>query len=408
MPKPQYQLKSETITSLLEELQRVTNCRLQSHNDSLKIAEVLNAANYQISPHTISRLAGFFGSSTKPYLYNINAIAQFLNYRDVFDFEVTRLGVVPDNNLHGISESRALLALELNRAEEFAEYYSDITPLSPAHIRLNHLMANEFRSNSFRAMPILRAIEKNEKARLSYFHHFVDEDNQGAYFLNSVERIYKGQAVSSHEKVFYQEYANNKYFERGQSGSIPSSDFKSSYKRKLAQEHIEFPHLYSRMFVNFLYPKALNGDLNDKQLESLLNQGIQLGIDTNYAPFRIAWIGRLVRAFLFINAEHILIKNEAIKSEIIWSMTTSFVDYEFQSILQFEGLRLGIIDAKDMKSFKGGWYSAILTSSAWDLLAAAQSNINDKAFNDKLVQEALEITHIINNKLMRDFINRIR
>lgn len=406
MPKPQYKLKNETIASLLTELQRVTNSRLQSHSDSIKIAEVLNAANYQISPHTISRLAGFFGSSTKPYLYNVNAIAQFLNYRDVFDFEMVSAGMIPEDHVHSIAESRALLALEMNRSEEFAAYYAEITPLSPAHIRLNHLMANEFRSNTYRALPIIQAVEKNEKARLSFFHHFVDEDNQGSYFLNSVERIYSQQKISSHERVFYEEYANNKYFERGFAGSIPTSQFKSSYKRKLAEEHIEFPHLYSRMFVNFLYAKSLKGELNDKQLESLLNQGIQHAIDTNYAPFRIAWLGRLVRAFLFINAEHILHKSEAIKKEIIWSMTTNIVDYEFQSILQFEGLRLGIVKEKDMKSFKGGWYSAVLTSSAWDLLAAVQTKVINNSLNSQLLQEALEISRIIDNKLMHDFIKR--
>ncbi|MEY2898497.1 MAG: hypothetical protein RL138_550 [Bacteroidota bacterium] len=407
MPKPQYQLKDETINALLVELQRVTNCKLQSHSDSIKIAEILNAAKYQISPHTISRLTGFFSSTTKPYLYNINAIAQFLGYRDVYDFEKVSSGQISEVNVLSIFESRALIALELLRAEEFADYYSRISPLSPAHIRLNHIIATEFRTNTTRADQIIHAIEKNERARLSYFHHFVDEDNQGFYFLNSIERIYTTQVISIHEKIFYEEYANNKYFERGFGGLIPFKSFKANYKKKVSTAHIEFPHLYSRLFVNFLYTKAFNGELNDKKLEVLLKEGIQHAKDTNYAPFRIAWLGRLVRTYLFIGAEHILKQSDLIKEEILWAMTTNIVDYEFQSILQFEGLRLGIVRVEELKSFKGGWYSASLTSSAWDLLSASHSNVRNKAESLQLKNEAIEITHLIQNKLMRDFIQTI-
>mgnify|MGYP000468652599 CR=1 FL=1 len=141
MPKPQYQLKAETINALLEELQRVTNCKLQSHSDSIKIAEILNAAKHQISPHTLSRLCGFFSSATKPYLYNINAIAQFLGYLDVYDFERLSGGELTEESTLSTNESRALLALEMMRTEEFANFYSLINPLSPAHIRLNHIIA---------------------------------------------------------------------------------------------------------------------------------------------------------------------------------------------------------------------------------------------------------------------------
>lgn len=407
MPKPQYQLKAETINALLEELQRVTNCKLQSHSDSIKIAEILNAAKYQISPHTLSRLCGFFSSTTKPYLYNINAIAQFLGYLDVYDFERLNGCELTEESTLSTNESRALLALEMMRTEEFANFYSLINPLSPAHIRLNHIIATEFRANTTRADQIIHAIEKNERARLSYFHHFVDEDNQGFYFLNSIERIYTTQEISMHEKIFYEEYANNKYFERGFGGLIPFRSFKASYKKKVSSAHIDFPHLYSRLFVNFLYTKAFNGELNDKKLEALLKEGIQHAKDTNYAPFRIAWLGRLVRTFLFIGAEHILKKSDLIKEEILWAMTTNIVDYEFQSILQFEGLRLGIVRVEELKSFKGGWYSASLTSSAWDLLSASHSKVRNKTESLKLKNEAIEITHLIQNKLMRDFIQTI-
>lgn len=407
MPKPQYILKSETIPTLLDELQRVTKCRLQTHSDSIRLAEILNAHGYQISPHTLSRLAGFFHSKTKPYLYNINALAQFLNYRDVYDFEEVSCGKVNENNIYNIVESRALLSFEKNNATQFVDYYSSLMPLTPPHVRLNHIMATEFRSGTPRGTQILKAIEKSEKARMSYFHHFVDEDNQGNYFLHSIERVYAQQRISSHEKAFYEEYAFNKYYEQKKVGAIPLRKFKGSYKNCVKAEHREFAHLYSRLFVNYLYAKYEEKRFKKNELEALLEAGIQHAIDTNYAPFRIAWLGRLVRAFLFIGAEDVLRNSSEIKQQIEWSMTTNIVDYEFQSILQMEGLRLGVVTPLQIKSFKGGWYSALLTSSAWDLLSGAHCVSDNTLMRSKMLTESKEIAQIIDNKLFYEFVEKL-
>ena len=121
MPKPRYSLDADTISLLLNALQQKTKIKLQSHSDSIKISDVINATGLQISPHTLSRLAGFFTSTTKPYLHNINTIAYFLGFRDVYDFENNSADKEHQNWHFNLLESDAVLAFEKGNSKVFLD-----------------------------------------------------------------------------------------------------------------------------------------------------------------------------------------------------------------------------------------------------------------------------------------------
>jgi hypothetical protein len=407
MPKPRYQLRTNTISQLLERLQVETGIKLIAHSDAIALAKRIHAKGYQISPHTISRLAGFFTSTTKPYLYNINAIAHFLGYQDVFDFE-NHLSSGDQQYMHqALNESLLLAAFESNDPKTFVHVFSQFVPLSWPHMRLIQILGIEFRLQSEKSKSFLNAIENDEKSRFLFFHFFVDEDNKGNYFLDAIERIYLMKNVSRQELIFCEEFAMNKYFESGFWGAIPKRRFRKDFEACIKQEHIDSAHLLSRLFVNFIYNRYFSNNLSQKVLKDCLNIGLRHLNEIEHEPFRIAWTGRIVKTFLFIGAEEWMSCNDQLKEEVLRVLKMDTIDYEFQSILQFAALKLGWINTIDLKSYKRDWHSALLASTAWDLMSFSLAHQNDARQKDHLLNQAMSIATITSNVLLQRLIQRI-
>ncbi len=407
MPKPRYQLRTSTIPQLLEKLQIETGIKLSAHSDAISIAKCIHTRGYQISPHTISRLAGFFTSTTKPYLYNINAIAHFLGYQDVFDFEEHWASNDQQYMQQALNESLALAAFESNDPKLFIQIFSQLIPLSWPHMRLVQLLGMEFRLQSKKSISFLNAIENDEKSRFLFFHFFVDEDNKGNYFLDAIERIFFMKNVSRQERFFCEEFAMNKYFESGQWGVIPKRKFRKVFDDCIKPEYLDSAHLLSRLFINFIYNNYFSKGLSQSELKALLDLGLKHLSDIEHEPFRIAWTGRMVKAFLFIGAEDIMVRNESLKDEVLRVLRMETFDYEFQSILQFAAIRLGWINSKELKSFKREWHNSILQSSAWDLMSMYYADGIDELDRKDLLRKALFLSELTRNKLMTQLIKRL-
>ncbi|MEN9332995.1 MAG: hypothetical protein RLY35_175 [Bacteroidota bacterium] len=406
MPKPRYSLDIDTIPVLLSALQQKTKIKLQSHSDSIKISDVINATGLQISPHTLSRLAGFFASTTKPYLHNINTIAYYLGFRDVFDFEKNAANKEYQNWQYNVIESEAMLAFERLKPRDFLDSFVQLVPMSNPHIRLLHVLAREFRSGTKRGLKLLKEIEKHEKASYLYHQFFIDEDNNQGYFVDSLERIINHRDLTVLEKVFYVEFASNKYFEREEWGKISERNWKSNFKANVKSEHVENPHLMSRLFVNYLYYFTTQGVLNSKQYSRLLDKGIDYILEVDYFPARLAWLGRLVKCYLYIRAEDVLKANVRLKDELLNAIKSDVEDYEFQPVLQYAALLFQWISENDIRSYRSNWLNAVVYSSAWDFMTMAYASRYDsrkyKAFSNKAQLVAVQV----NSKLMLRMIER--
>jgi hypothetical protein len=141
-------------------------------------------------------------------------------------------------------------------------------------------------------------------------------------------------------KIKLQEgFASNKYFESGVWGKMESRSWKSSFSSNASQEHKENPHLMSRLFINYLYYFTIGEGLNHNQLSRLLKKGVDCILDVDYYPARLAWLGRLVKCYLFIGAEDVLKENGCLKNELISAIKSDVEDYEFQPILQYAAER---------------------------------------------------------------------
>lgn len=407
MPKPRYQLRTNTISQLLEKLQVETGIKLSAHSDAISIAKCIHTRGYQISPHTISRLAGFFTSTTKPYLYNINAIAHFLGYQDVFDFEKHWASNDQQYMQQALNESLALAAFESNDPKTFVQIFSQLVPLSRPHMRLIQMLGMEFRLQSKKSKSFLNAIENDEKSRFLFFHFFVDEDNKGNYFLDAIERIYLMKNVSRQERFFCEEYAMNKYFESGRWGIIPKRKFRKEFDDCIKPEYMDSAHLLSRLFINFLYHKHFSKGLSQLELNGYLDLGMRHLSEIDHEPFRMAWSGRIVKTFLFIGAEELMMRNDPLKDEVLRVLKMDTLDYEFQSILQFAAFKLGWINSGELKSFKRDWHSALLASTAWDLMSFSLALQNDARQKDHLLHQAMSIANITRNVLLQRLIQRI-
>lgn len=407
MPKPRYKLRDDTISQLLEKLQVESGIKLTAHSDAIAIAKCMHVKGYQISPHTISRLAGFFTSTTKPYLYNINAIAHFLGYRDIFDFESLWTSSNEQYIQQAHNESLALAAFESNEPENFVQIFSQLIPLTWPHMRLVQLLGMEFRLQGEKSKSFLHVIEKNEKSRFLFFHFFVDEDNKGNYFLDAIERIYSLDDLSQQERFFCEEYAMNKYFERGRWGAIPKRRFRKKFKDCIKPEYLDSPHLLSRLFINFIYNIHSSRDLSESELEGCIDLGLSFICDIEHEPFRIAWLGRMVKAFLFIGSDRIMFDHLALREEVLRVLKMETLDYEFQTILQYAAIRLRWIDSKDLKSFKRDWHNALLQSSAWDLLSMYHAEGIDQEEQKNLLKKALMLSSLTDNMMMTELIKKM-
>ena len=88
------------------------------------------------------------------------------------------------------------------------------------------------------------------------------------------------------------------------------------------------------------------------ELNGYLDLGMRHLSEIDHEPFRIAWSGRIVKAFLFIGAEEVMMRNDTLKDEVLRVLKMDTLDYEFQSILQFAAFKLGWINSGELKSFK--------------------------------------------------------
>ncbi len=406
MPKPRYSLDADTISLLLYALQQKTKIKLQSHSDSVKISDVINATGLQISPHTLSRLAGFFTSTTKPYLHNINTIAYFLGFRDVYDFENNSADKEHQNWHFNLLESDAVLAFEKGNSKVFLDCFVQLVPMSNPHIRLLHILAREFRSGTKRGLTLLKGIEKHEKASYLYHQFFIDEDNPNGYFVQSLERIVQKRVLGELEKVFYVEFASNKYFESGIWGAMESRRWKPSFAANASQEHKEHPHLMSRLFINYLYYFTSQDAFKSSQLRRLLNKGIDYILDVDYFPARLAWLGRLVKCYLYIQAEDALKENIRLKKELLSAIKSDVEDYEFQPILQYAALCFHWINENEIRSYRSNWLNAVVYSSAWDFMTVAFMSRNEREKCEEYTSKAKSIAVRVNSKMMLNMIER--
>lgn len=407
MPKPRYQLKSDTIKNLLQALQDKSGVKLFAHSDSVQIAHLIQSTGLHISPHTISRLAGFFASNTKPYLYNINTLAHFLGYRDVFDFERRWLNGNEYLNQQALYESLSWVAFEQRNVTEFIESFIKLIPMSSPHMRIVQMLGASFRQGHGKHFPFLQALIQHENARFLFFHYFVDEDNNNNYFLGAVEKIYQREDIGTHERIFCQEYAFNKYYEQGGWGLIPKKRYKHAFQDNITPMHVDSPHLLSRMFVNHLYHKHLNKRFQHSDLERSLNEAIGFILETRYEPYRLAWTGRVVQAFLFIEADQVLRECLPLKEEVMRVIKMEIFDFEFQSILQFAAVHLGWMDPQSVSSFKRDWYNSLLLSTAWDLMSFSFAHHGDEEYRRHLLKQASVIAQVTNNVLLQRMITRI-
>ncbi len=407
MPKPRYQLKSDTIKNLLQALQDKTGVKLFAHSDAIQIAHLVHSTGLHISPHTISRLAGFFASNTKPYLYNVNTLAHFLGYRDVFDFEKRWLNGNEQLNQQALYESLSWVAFEQGNIDAFIESFTKLIPMSGPHMRIVQMLGVAFRQGHERYNPFLLALVHHENARFLFFHYFVDEDNNQNYFLHALEQIHGLSGVGLHEKIFCQEYAFNKYHEQASWGALSKKRYKHSFQGNLTAVHVESPHLMSRLFVNHLYSKYLHKRLPQAHLKESLNEAMGFILDTRYEPYRLAWTGRVVKAFLFLEAEDVMRECMPLKGEVIRVIKMEIFDFEFQSVLQFAAVHLGWIDTQSVSSFKRDWYSALLLSTAWDLMSFSYVYKGEVMYKRHLLQQASIIAQVTHHVLLQRLITRI-
>jgi hypothetical protein len=404
MPKPRYKLDSDTIQLLLEALQQKTKIKLQSYVDAVKISNLINDVGLQISPHTISRLAGFFTSNTKPYLYNINTIAHFLGFRDVYDFEQHGKCNHKEYWQHSINESEALLAFESDDPYLFVRLFAQLIPMSQTHRRLLHLVAIELRNKSKKGLRILKEIEKMADARYLYHQFFIDEDNNNNYFIESIERIVQEQKLSDVERVFYLEFSTNKYYESRSWGCIPKRTWRKRFEANIKPEHRESPHLMSRLFVNFIYDLNAKGKWSQKCALKYLEIGLDFIVQIDYFPARLAWIGRLVKCFLFVQSEEALVENQRLKKEVLMAIKSEVEDFEFQPLLQYAALRFQWINENELRSYRSNWLNAVIYSSAWDFLTVAYtSKQNIKKCKEYFIKSK-SIAKQVNSKLMYQMI----
>ena len=406
MPKPRYSLDIDTIPVLLSALQQKTKIKLQSHADSIKISHAINATGLQISPHTLSRLAGFFTSTTKPYLHNINTIAYFLGFRDVYDFETNSANKEYQNWQYNVIESEAMLAFESAKPRDFLNCFVQLVPMSNSHIRLLHILAREFRSGTKRGLTLLKEIEKHEQASYLYHQFFIDEDNPNGYFVQSLERIVRKRELGELEKVFYVEFASNKYFESGVWGKMERRSWKRSFSSNASQEHNENPHLMSRLFINYLYYFTSRESLNQVQLRRLLNKGVNYILDVDYFPARLAWLGPLVKCYLFIGAEYVLKEHECLKNELLSAIKSDVEDYEFQPILQYAALCFQWVNENDVRSYRSNWLNAVVYSSAWDFMTVALISEHNSKKCKAFISKAKSVAEQVNSQLMLQMIER--
>ncbi len=82
-------------------------------------------------------------------------------------------------------------------------------------------------------------------------------------------------------------------------------------------------------------------------------------------------------------------------------------DFEFQSVLQFAAVHLGWIDTQSVSSFKRDWYSALLLSTAWDLMSFSYVYKGEVMYKRHLLQQASIIAQVTHHVLLQRLITRI-
>ncbi|MFZ4680718.1 MAG: hypothetical protein ACOYLP_11175 [Flavobacterium sp.] len=201
--------QSPYLNALCNQLETQLGFKIKNIANAGKCSEVLALEKLFISPHTIARMYGVVKPFRTPYKDTLNVVARYLKYDDWEDFcnNLTNVPFDPNYFLTEASDGFSLAVLQLALANEDFE---------ALHLVLEKAKENENEAVLFTAAELIGAyIRKSKKQKellqlladssfchIFYYECYVDEDNEGNYFLDALLHHYLPNVTNDYRKLF--------------------------------------------------------------------------------------------------------------------------------------------------------------------------------------------------------------
>jgi hypothetical protein len=179
---------------------------LLAYHDCKLLAELLKREKINISPLTISRIFNILGGIKRPYTSTLDLLAKYVGYSTYSNF-IYDCNNSAQNWLFGPDFKNthfSILALEL--AIEQADWDSVKLLLDVCNPHQDDYDFPMFLGNAVRNHPLkkefLNALMDVEVGRIYFFERFVDEDDPGGYFSNSLSSFYANYRRDAGSMIF--------------------------------------------------------------------------------------------------------------------------------------------------------------------------------------------------------------
>lgn len=320
---------SPYVNAICSQIEIQLGFKIKNIGNAKKLSDLLAEEKLFISSHTLGRLFGVIKPFRTPYKTTLNALANYLNFKDWDTFCENQTNIPFDSN-YFLTESADGFSLSVLYASLINKDYNSLD------LVLNKLNENAKNTLVYSAGEIigfhlrdlknkdeiLKILGKNKNGHLLFYESFVDEDNQNNYFSNAIEEYYLPNVDNDYRKLFgYTFLISQKLYKENKFSTIYFEQF-STISKLIELQNCHYQEL-SRYFECLIIIDAHQGVLINTWEMHIKNILLHC---KSFHIFEKAWIlSRTLKALLhfdykvkifhhkeFNNLIEILIKTEKI------------------------------------------------------------------------------------------------
>ena len=296
-------IKSELKQKKSATVEAKCGVKIRSILEAQQLSDIMLSVGINLSTHTLARFFGVIKPERRHYLYTFNLIANYLGYKDYYEWEQFTLNKDIFSSRLLLSNQFPLQELELFLISDAIDDIETILKnhhseqLSPYKFMVSNLLGFHVR-HSAKKNDLLNLLSKYDLGRELYFETYVDEDNPQLFFSKAIKELYLPTTKDSGKIIFANTFYETQQIYAGKEPIIDSNLLNLDLKSNALH-----PHEISRHWEYFFLVKIPKSSLKEinKNLDKLLNE------TSNYLHDDKCWfLARTIRAFAFHNKLDIL------------------------------------------------------------------------------------------------------
>ena len=299
-------IKEEHKKKMIAAVEAKCGFKIRSILEAQQLSDIMLSVGINLSAHTLARFFGVIKPERKHYRYTFSLIANYLGYKDYYEWEQYTLNKdifssrLLQSNQFPLQELELFLICDAFEDIETILKTHHLEQLSPYKFMVSNLLGYYVR-HSPKKNDLLKLLSQYDLGRELYFETYVDEDNPQQFFSRAIKELYLPKTKDSGKIIFANTFYDTQQIYSGKEPLIDNELLNLNLKSNTLH-----PHELSRHWEYFFLVKIPNLILKEtiKHLDNLLAES------SNHLHDDKCWfLARTIRAFAFHYKLDILLKH---------------------------------------------------------------------------------------------------